>query len=64
MCVQLMSCKEFVSLFASESSLAITDIIGIYEIYLEWVETDCFLSDSDTFEKILIKDPENLQTKY
>jgi len=59
-----MTCRDFVKLFEGEFPLSITEALSIYEISLQWQATTCIITDSDTFERVQINDPENLDVKY
>jgi len=59
-----MTCREYVTLLGSTSPLSISEALALYEIRLEWHVQTCIMTDSDTFERILITDPEHLNVKY
>lgn len=59
-----MTCRGFVKLFDAGFPLSITEALSIYEISLEWQTRTCIITDSDTFERIQVTDPEHLDIRY
>ncbi|OQB44620.1 MAG: hypothetical protein BWY02_02787 [bacterium ADurb.Bin157] len=59
-----MTCRAFIKLFEADFPLSITEALSVYEISLVWQTKACVITDSDTFEKIMIIDPEHLNVKY